>query len=101
MGSLTGGQRRSAAGGVASAASLGIAAVHECGGPGTSSEDDFAAVLALGGELPEVYGYWGELVRGEARELGARAGDVRGRGLGSQTRTAAAPYGTRRSGTGT
>ena len=30
------------------AASLGIAAVHECGGPGTSSETDFTDVLALG-----------------------------------------------------
>ena len=31
------------------AASLGIAAVHECGGPGTSGETDFTDVLALGG----------------------------------------------------
>ena len=45
------------------AAALGIAAVHECGGPGTSSEDDFCALLALPAAepLPEVYGYWGEL----------------------------------------
>ncbi|WP_345627279.1 amidohydrolase [Rugosimonospora acidiphila] len=72
------------------AASLGIAAVHECGGPGTSSEEDFTSVLALGGRgLPEVYGYWGELgAAGKARELGAvgAGGDLYADGaLGSQT----------------
>ena len=43
------------------AAALGIAAVHECGGPQISSEADFPRPLALSGDgLPEVYGWWGE-----------------------------------------
>jgi hypothetical protein len=72
------------------AAALGIAAVHECGGPGTSDEADFTAVLGLSGAgLPEVYGYWGELMAaGKARELGAlgAGGDLYADGaLGSQT----------------
>lgn len=57
------------------AAAVGIAAVHECGGPGTSGEADFTGLLALGGAAngcPEVYGYWGELMAAaKARELGA------------------------------
>jgi predicted amidohydrolase YtcJ len=79
------------------AASLGIAAVHECGGRDISSEDDLAALLALGGRgLPEVYGYWGEL--GGARtalELGAAgaAGDLFADGaLGSHTAHLRTPY---------
>jgi hypothetical protein len=53
------------------AASLGIAAVHECGGPGISSEADFTSVLAQDAG-PEVYGYWGELMgAAAAKELGA------------------------------
>jgi hypothetical protein len=72
------------------AASLGIAAVHECGGPGTSSEADLLSVLALSGQsLPRVYGYWGELGGAErARDLGAvgAAGDLYADGaLGSRT----------------
>ncbi|GIM94851.1 amidohydrolase [Paractinoplanes toevensis] len=72
------------------AASLGIAAVHECAGPGTSSEDDLRSLLALGGQgLPRVYGYWGELGGAErARDLGAvgAAGDLYADGaLGSRT----------------
>jgi len=73
------------------AASLGIAAVHECGGPGTSDEYDFTHVLALGREpgLPDVFGYWGELGGiDKARELGAigAGGDLYADGaLGSQT----------------
>jgi predicted amidohydrolase YtcJ len=73
------------------AAALGVVAVHECGGPGTSSEDDFTALLArsAGGGLPEVYGYWGELgAAGKAKELGAlgAAGDLYADGaLGSRT----------------
>jgi predicted amidohydrolase YtcJ len=91
MGSLTPGQRRIAqSGALTHAASLGIAAVHECGGPGTSSEADFQAVLALSGAgLPEVYGYWGELgAVAKAKELGATGagGDLYADGaLGSQT----------------
>jgi predicted amidohydrolase YtcJ len=53
------------------AASLGIAAVHECGGPGISSEADFSSVLSQDAG-PEVYGYWGELMgAATAKELGA------------------------------
>ncbi len=69
---------------------LGIAAVHECGGPGTSDEADFTGLLALAGALPEVYGYWGELGgAARARELGAvgAGGDLYADGaLGSRTR---------------
>jgi predicted amidohydrolase YtcJ len=99
MGALTPGQRRIAQRGALShAASLGIAAVHECGGPGTSSEEDFLAVLALGasGELPEVLGYWGELnAAAKARELGAvgNGGDLYADGaLGSRTAHLRQPY---------
>jgi hypothetical protein len=98
MGSLTSAQRRDAqSAALRRAASLGIAAVHECGGPGTSSEDDFTAALALGGRgLPEVYGYWGELGAAEkARELGAvgAGGDLYADGaLGSRTAHLRVPY---------
>jgi hypothetical protein len=98
MGSLTAQQRRSAqAAALGRAASLGIAAVHECGGPGTSSEEDFTSVLALGGRgFPEVYGYWGELgAAAKARELGAvgAGGDLYADGaLGSQTAHLRVPY---------
>ncbi len=98
MGSLTASQRRDAQrAALQRAASLGIAAVHECGGPGTSSEDDFTAVLALGGAgLPEVYGYWGELgAATKARELGAvgAGGDLYADGaLGAQTAHLRSPY---------
>jgi predicted amidohydrolase YtcJ len=80
------------------AASLGIAAVHECGGPGTSDEEGFTALLALpaGGGLPEVYGYWGELgAAAKARELGAvgAGGDLYADGaLGSHTAHLRSPY---------
>jgi predicted amidohydrolase YtcJ len=71
------------------AASLGIAAVHECGGPGTSSEEDFTGLLNLGDGLPAVYGYWGELgAAAKARDLGAvgAGGDLYADGaLGSRT----------------
>jgi predicted amidohydrolase YtcJ len=72
-------------------AALGVAALHEQGGPEISSADDFASMLALAGEEPgpEVVGYWGELGGVErARELGARgaAGDLFADGaLGSRT----------------
>ncbi len=79
------------------AASLGIAAVHECGGQDISSEDDFTSLLALSGRgLPEVYGYWGELgAAAKARELGAvgAAGDLFADGaLGSHTAQLRTPY---------
>jgi hypothetical protein len=79
------------------AAALGIAAIHECGGPGISSEADFTGLLARsGGDLPEVYGYWGELMGAErARQLGATGagGDLFADGaLGSQTAHLREPY---------
>jgi predicted amidohydrolase YtcJ len=100
MGSLTGAQRRVAQeGALAAAAAAGIAAVHECGGPGTSSEDDFMAFLALGGAQhgrAEVFGYWGELMgAAKAKELGAvgAGGDLYADGaLGSQTAHLREPY---------
>jgi predicted amidohydrolase YtcJ len=91
LGALTPAQRTAAQrAALTQAASAGIAAVHECGGPGTSSETDFASVLALSGTgLPQVFGYWGELgAAGKARELGATgaAGDLYADGaLGSRT----------------
>jgi predicted amidohydrolase YtcJ len=98
LGSLTAAQRTAAQRTALSrAAALGIAAVHECGGPGTSSEADFASVLALSGQgLPQVFGYWGELGGAEkARELGAvgAAGDLYADGaLGSRTASVRHPY---------
>ncbi|MDY7089968.1 MAG: amidohydrolase family protein [Actinomycetota bacterium] len=79
------------------AASLGIAAVHECGGPGTSSEADLTSVLALSGRgLPQVFGYWGELGGAlKAKELGAvgAAGDLYADGaLGSRTASVREPF---------
>jgi predicted amidohydrolase YtcJ len=91
FGRITVGQRKDAqVAALRHAASLGIAAVHECGGPGTSSEDDFTGLLALSGRgLPEVYGFWGELMgAAKARELGAvgAGGDLYADGaLGSRT----------------
>lgn len=93
LGSVTPVQRRAAqAVALRHAASLGIGAVHECGGPRISSEDDFADVLAAGGPAhghPEVFGYWGELgAAAKARELGAvgAGGDLFADGaLGSRT----------------
>lgn len=81
------------------AAALGIASVHECGGPGISSEADFTGLLATSGAahgLPEVYGYWGELMgAAKARELGAvgAGGDLFADGaLGAQTAHLREPY---------
>jgi predicted amidohydrolase YtcJ len=93
LGSLSPVQRRDAQrAALLRAASLGIVAVHECGGPGTSDEADFTGVLGLGGVsngLPEVYGYWGELMgAAKAKELGAvgAGGDLYADGaLGSRT----------------
>jgi predicted amidohydrolase YtcJ len=71
------------------AAQLGIASVHECGGPGTSGEDDFVSALSHGGGFPEVYGLWGEPgAAAKAKELGAKgaAGDLYADGaLGART----------------
>jgi predicted amidohydrolase YtcJ len=98
LGSLTAAQRTAAQRTALSrAASMGVAAVHECGGPGTSSEDDFRSVRALSGQgLPQVFGYWGELGGAErARDLGAvgAAGDLYADGaLGSRTASVRSPY---------
>ncbi|TDB71961.1 amidohydrolase [Micromonospora sp. KC723] len=79
------------------AASLGIAAVHECGGPEISDEEDFTGLLAVSGDgVPEVYGYWGELSgAARARELGAvgAGGDLFADGaLGSRTAHVSSAY---------
>ncbi|MDX6218269.1 MAG: hypothetical protein QOG99_3853 [Frankiales bacterium] len=70
------------------AAALGIACVHECGGPDINGEDDFRALLALEHPVERV-GYWGELLAvDKARALGAAgaAGDLFVDGaLGSRT----------------
>nr|WP_296074433.1 amidohydrolase family protein [uncultured Actinoplanes sp.] len=98
LGALTPGQRSAAQRtALSKAASMGIAAVHECGGPGTSSEADFASVLALSGRgLPQVFGYWGELGGAQrARDMGAvgAAGDLYADGaLGSRTASVRHPY---------
>lgn len=98
--SITPAQRRAAqTAALRRAASLGIAAVHECGGPGTSDENDFTGLLANSGAghgLPEVYGYWGELFgAAKAKELGAvgAGGDLYADGaLGSHTAHLRKPY---------
>lgn len=87
---------------LAHAASLGISDLHECAGPGISSEEDFTALLSLAaqGDGPRVHGYWAERVSSEAdaarvRALGAvgAAGDLFVDGsLGSRTAHLCAPY---------
>jgi predicted amidohydrolase YtcJ len=85
----------------ATAARLGIAAVHECGGPDIWGEDDFTALLQLADTEPGplVYGYWGELrAAAKARELGAvgAGGDLFVDGaLGSHTAHLRRPYADR------
>ncbi|HLL68727.1 MAG TPA: amidohydrolase family protein [Micromonosporaceae bacterium] len=99
LGSISPAQRRAAQRATLErAASLGIAAVHECGGPGTSSEDDFTGLLALSraGGVPAVYGYWGELGgAAKARDLGAvgAGGDLYADGaIGAHTACLREPY---------
>jgi predicted amidohydrolase YtcJ len=80
------------------AAELGIGAVHECGGPAISGEDDFTGLLALAAAEPGpyVFGYWGELTDPDkALGLGAvgAGGDLFIDGaLGSRTACLRAPY---------
>ncbi|GAB2609366.1 amidohydrolase [Streptomyces capparidis] len=86
------------------AASLGIAAVHECAGPDISSEDDLADLLALAAHEPGplVFGYWAQALAPDdadgaarVRELGAvgAAGDLFVDGsLGSRTAHLCEPY---------
>jgi predicted amidohydrolase YtcJ len=77
------------------AASLGIACVHECGGPDITGEEDFQDLLALEHGVERI-GYWGELNGiDRARELGAAgaAGDLFVDGaLGSRTACLHEPY---------
>lgn len=75
LGSVTAAQRADAQRAtLRRAAELGIGALHECGGPQISGEEDFTALLALAaqGDGPYVFGYWGELTDPvKSRELGA------------------------------
>ncbi|MGA1501400.1 MAG: amidohydrolase [Candidatus Nanopelagicales bacterium] len=96
---ITDEQRRSAQrAALATAASRGIASVHENAGPTISSELDLRDALQLGAEpdMPEVIGYWGSLGAVElARDLGARgaAGDLFVDGsIGSHTACLTRPY---------
>ncbi len=94
--SITPAQRRGAqATALDRAASLGIACVHECGGPDISGEDDFTALLALEHGVERI-GYWGELdAVDKAIELGAvgAAGDLFVDGaIGSRTACLGAHY---------
>lgn len=84
------------------AAARGIGAVHECGGPDISSEDDLTGLLRLAAAepLPRVHAYWGEALTSpddaaRLRALGAvgAAGDLCVDGsLGSHTAHLTAPY---------
>ncbi|MFE2925571.1 amidohydrolase [Streptomyces goshikiensis] len=79
------------------AASLGIGSVHECGGPGISSAEDFTALLELAASRPgpRVFGYWADRDIDRAKALGAvgAAGDLFVDGaLGSHTACLHAPY---------
>ncbi|WP_330329358.1 amidohydrolase [Streptomyces sp. NBC_00536] len=79
------------------ALSLGIGSVHECGGPGISSPEDFHDLLNLARERsgPRVFGYWADRDLELARELGAvgAAGDLFVDGaLGSHTACLHTPY---------
>ncbi len=101
LGSITPAQRASAQRAtLRRAASLGIGAVHECGGPQISGEDDFTGLLALaadpGTATPYVFGYWGELTDPvKAIELGGvgAGGDLFIDGaIGSHTACIREPY---------
>jgi predicted amidohydrolase YtcJ len=80
------------------AAELGVGALHECGGPQISGEDDFTGLLGLAAAEPGpyVFGYWGELTDPlKAAHLGAvgAGGDLFIDGaLGSRTAALREPY---------
>lgn len=80
------------------AASLGIAALHECGGPVISTEADFTQLLELAATEPgpRVFGLWAELgAAAKARQLGAgvAGGDLSVDGsFGSRTAHLRKPY---------
>ena len=82
----------------ARAAELGVGALHECGGPDISGEDDFTGLLELAADEPGpyVFGYWGELTDPvKALELGGvgAGGDLFIDGaLGSRTAALRDPY---------
>jgi predicted amidohydrolase YtcJ len=82
----------------ARAAELGIGALHECGGPQISGEDDFTGLLELAAAEPGpyVFGYWGELTDPlKALELGGvgAGGDLFIDGaIGSRTAALRDPY---------
>jgi predicted amidohydrolase YtcJ len=99
LAALTAGQRGEAQrAALRRAAELGIACVHEMGGPVISSPDDLLALQALAADepMPEVVGYWAELGGIDtARELNAAgaAGDLFCDGsLGSHTAALHEPY---------
>ncbi len=86
-----------------SAAAAGIGTVHENGGPHVSSAEDLDRALAAGRrpDLPDVVGYWGELVEDPERALelatfhcvGGLAGDLNVDGsVGSRTAHLRQPY---------
>jgi predicted amidohydrolase YtcJ len=82
----------------ARAAEFGIGALHECGGPQISGEDDFTGLLELAAAEPGpyVFGYWGELTDPlKALELGGvgAGGDLFIDGaIGSRTAALRDPY---------
>ena len=99
LGSVTPAQRsRAQRVALETAASRGIASVHENAGPTISGREDLRDALACGRDpaMPEVVGYWGQLLgQDEAHELGARgaAGDLFVDGsLGSHTACLDSPY---------
>ena len=101
LGSVTPAQRAAAQrAALRHAAGLGIAAIHECGGPQISGEDDFTGLLALAADPetagPYVFGYWGELTDPvKAIELGGvgAGGDLFIDGaIGSHTACLREPY---------
>ncbi len=74
------------------AAAMGIACVHECGGPDISLTGDFAELLGSPGDLPRVVGYWGAFGEPPAGARGL-AGDLFVDGaFGSRTAALRAPY---------
>ncbi len=74
------------------AAAMGVACVHECGGPDISGAEDFAELLSRSGDLPQVVGYWGAFGDLPAGGHG-RAGDLFVDGaFGSRTAALRAPY---------
>lgn len=99
LGSISREQRGQAqAAALAEAARKGIASVHENAGPTISSADDLREALSLGREpgMPEVIGYWGQLLgQAQARDIGAHgaAGDLFVDGsIGSHTACLSMPY---------